>query len=479
MIVGRQAALSADPPDDIAQEGFDAIGAATLSVAPQQVDQYERMARRVADAALASPDAMAQHAPCIAQARATSTCFHEIAEQLGRLFYRRPLDDDEIAELAGVGEFAASWGDSFEAGLRYQLMAMIQAPSFLYLQQQGSYDDELDAYLLDRFELASRLSFFVLGRTPSRELLDAAAAGELDDELGIRAWTTKMLSDPAAWDALEHYYDELFRLRHLADLSKNPDVFPSWSTELGDAMRQETLLLLREVVWGGADMRTMFNAPHTFVNGMLAEHYGLVGVGDGYEKTTWPGTQRRVGVLGQGSFLALQSSALRNAPTRRGKFVLTFALCQQVLPPPDDAVPLLPEDGGELLQTALEQHTSDPVCAGCHGLMDPPGFAYEHFDAIGRFRETDENGLAIDGYGELSWLGQWRDGRDLGNILAHAEQTGPCIVEGFIRGKLGHSHADAVAAIATSFAEQGFTLHALLTEVTTSRFFRYVGGDRR
>src|SRR4030095_5629091 len=155
------------------------------------------------------------------------------------------------------------------------------------------------------------------------------------------------------------FYEERLRLRFLATAPKNAMTFPTWTPELAEAMRQETLLLVNDLVWErDADIRELFDADYTFVNDALAEHYDMTPPGSGaqFEKVDWPASQNRAGFTSQGSFLALQSGPLRNSPTRRGKFVLQVILCTTVLPPPNNVIPDLPEvpPGGASLQELLE-----------------------------------------------------------------------------------------------------------------------------
>lgn len=489
-LLGANAAAVAAPPGDTASDGYDAIGANDLALATSHIEQYELTAEAVAEAAVDNPATMTAAAPCIGNGQASDACFAEIAQNLGRLFFRRPLSDEEVATISGVGSFAAGWApseglDPFEQGLKYELMALLQSPTFLYIPLLGEETaDGSGFWLLDGYEIASRLSFFLVGRTPDEALLDAAEAGELDDEDGIRAWAEALLESSDAWAGLIPFYDELFRLRHLPTTPKNTDVFPSWSDDVKNALREESLLFLQDVLWkSDDDMRRMYNAPYTFVNDALAQHYGLPAPGSptNFVKVDWPAAQRRAGIFGLGAFMAHQSPQTRNSPSKRGKFVVQFALCKVVPPPPTNVVPELPDIEGTL-QEQLEAHMEVEECATCHGVMDPPGFAFEHFDSIGRFRDRDEANRPIDGHGALEWLGEWDDAAALADVIAEAEDAPSCIVRNFIRGRLGHYETDgetpALDEVGVAFEEAGFRLRPLLAEITANRLFRYVGNAK-
>ncbi len=409
------------------------------------------------------------------------------------MVFRRPLEQAEIDELADVGNFAEGWamsegvsGAAFDQGLKYELMAMLQSPSFLYIPEIGGEPTSTGLRELNQYELAARLSFFLLGRTPDAKMLDAAADNELASSEQVRALAEDMLESDDAHIAVDQFYDELFRLRFMADTPKDAVEFPEWNTQLAEAMRQETLMLINDVVWDrDDDIRSLYNADYTFVNDQLAQHYGMTPSGSGAEftKMDWPESQLRAGYTSQGSFLTHQSKPLRNSPTKRGKFVVPFLLCRVVPPPPADVVPELPEEPpeGATLQELLEQHMDDPACNSCHALMDPVGFAYEHFDTVGRIRDQD-NGSAINGLGTRGDLGEWNNAAELGELLATSEEAGRCIIKNVVRGKLGHTETKgelpAIDELHELATEQGYSFKTILVEMVSSRLFRYVGAPR-
>jgi hypothetical protein len=487
LVLGAEAAAQAAPPEDIAQSGFDAIGAATLPMSIDPVEFYERSAEAVAEAVLSAPQRIADHAPCVTAGSAVDTCYEEVARNVGRLLWRRALADEEVASLVDVAKFAAAWEgeDDFHDAIKYELSALLQSPAFLYITEVGVPDEKTKFRKLDPIELASRMSFFLLGRTPDGALLDQAESGGLETEEEIRATAEYMLAGDEAKVSLDAFYDELFRLRNLADTAKNAELFPAWTPTLAEAMRTETLMLIDDVVWkGDADFRTMFSADYTYVNAELATLYNVPPPsGTGFEKVTLPEVQHRAGYTSQGAFLTHQSGPRRNSPTKRGKFVLSVLLCRTVKPPPPDVVPQLPENppGNPSLQELLEQHMKDPSCSNCHGQTDPIGFAFEFYDAIGRFRTTD-NGKPVSGKGEVATIGEWSNATELGNVLAESDELAPCMVRNLVRGKLGWIEGSKqnpdVKVLSESMAEQGHSLKTLLVEMTSSRLFQYVNEPR-
>ncbi|MCR9159789.1 MAG: DUF1592 domain-containing protein [Nannocystaceae bacterium] len=481
LMLGDAAATAAIPPDDIAQEGFDAVGAAILALPADTIELYERSATAVADAVVTDPSTIQGYVPCVEEG-ANAACYREVATTIGRLAYRRTLSQDEIEALAAIGAAGQQWADdgSFMTGLRYQLMGILQAPSFLYIQEVGEVDDDTGFRRLTGTELATRVSFFLTGHTPTLELLDAAESGALDDPDELRTMAEAMVANPEARTALESFFAEAYRLRSLAEAPKNAELFPNFTPELGEMMKNETLLLLYDIVWDrDADFRELFNARHTYVNDQLAELYGIDSPGSGelYTRVDWPANQRRAGYTSQASFLTWQSGPRRNSPTKRGLYIQERILCNEI-PPPDPSVELdLPDGEGLTLKELLEMHLENPGCASCHGLTDPLGFAFENYDAVGAFR-TEDNGLPIETDGEVAGIGMWTDAEQLGDILAADPRTGDCLIENFMRGSLGQTPTDdthpAVVDLGLEFADSGYSVQSLLVDMVAHPLFRLV-----
>lgn len=484
-LLGDGAAQAATPPTDFPVDGFDAIGAATVAVPTSGPETYEQSALEIAEATIADPSRLAVFAPCV-DSTPNAACYEEVAEDFARLAWRRSLTADEVDTLTSIATAAQAWDDgSFETGLKYELMAILQSPSFLYLVEVGEPTDDGERLQLTATELATRMSFFLTGRTPDVELLDAAERGELDDEDDIRAHARRLLESGDARDALDDFYSEVLFLRDIQTLSKDADEYPTFSPELGDAMKEETLLLIQDIVWErDGDAREIFGADYSFINAELAELYGVdAPSGSGFEKVTLPADHNRAGFLGQAAFLARFAHPVKTSPTRRGKFILNNVLCESVPPPPPDVIVELPEDNGEpqTMKQRLEQHYEDPACAGCHYDMDNIGFALENYDAIGQFR-TKEDGLPIDPTSNVSHLGDFASARELAEILYEDERMAACFVKNFIRSSMGHRDTDgeapAIDALRASFAEGGYSLQDLMVELTVSPAFRMVSDPK-
>ncbi|HWB82015.1 MAG TPA: DUF1592 domain-containing protein [Nannocystaceae bacterium] len=481
LMLGSEAADAADPPTDVAQEGFDAVGASILSLDGTAVEAYETSARAVAAAAVANPATLAMTAPCVSAPDAS--CYQQVATNLGRLMFRRPLEQAEIDMFVAVAQHGQDWGEGdFNAGLTYEIAAMLQCPSFLYLVELGEEDAETGYRKLNPYELATRMSIFLLGRGPDASLLDEAEQGGLADGTAIRAKATQLLDTAQARAALSGFFDEYFRLRALASDAKNAETFPDYSPELAAAMRQETQLLVHDVVWeNDGDYREVFTADYTYVNDALANLYGMTppGQGNTYVRTDWPANQLRSGYLSQGSFLTHQSGPLRNSPTKRGRFIQQWVLCNEIPPPPPGVDPTLPDVGPDAtLRETLLAHMDEESCAACHGFTDPMGFAFEYYDAIGAYRTVEANGQPLDASGSIDGFGEWSNAAELADLIAADPRTTMCLINNLIRGSIGHKETvgelDAIIALDDAFATGNYSMQNLMTEFTASPLFRLV-----
>ncbi len=484
-LLGDAAALAADPPGDSSLNGFDAIGSAQLGVSDDAVTKYEDSARAIAAAAMGDTARIATFLSCDPVAPAdAAACRKDFAKSFGRLAFRRPLAPEEIDRYAGVAETASTELGDFNSGIEYAILAFLQSPSFLYQVEIGGVDPARPGLRrLDGFELAARMSFFLVGSTPSAALLDAAEKGTLDDAAGARAAAQSLLAKPEARAALDAFYAEFLRLRDLDSLVKDGNAFPAFSPGLAQAMREETLHLIDDIVWDqNGDYRDVLDADYTFVNGDLASLYGMPApAGDGAEfiKVQLPEEQKRGGLLGQASFLSLFSHAAISSPTLRGKFVRERLLCQAIPAPPANVNTVLPTDpNAKTAREKLSVHQTAPGCKSCHQAMDLIGFGLENYDGIGAFRTT-ENGETIDPKTEADGIGAFDGAKSLGTLLRDEPAVTSCMVRNIFRGATGHidtaGESPALTELDKTFADSGYHLQDLLVELVASDAFRLVG----
>ena len=335
---------------------------------------------------------------------AAHACARDILSTLARRAYRRPVTDRDFDVLLAFYDDGMR-GGGFEAGIELALRRLLAGPEFLFRVVRDPADAAPGTnYRLTGLELASRLSFFLWSSIPDDELLDAAVAGRLHEPEVLEAQVRRMLADERASALVENFAGQWLYLRNVPALVPDENRFPDFGEALRRAMQRETELFVESVMREDRSVLDLLTADYTFVNERLARHYDIPNVyGSHFRRVTLPDATRR-GLLGHGGILAATAYPTRTSPVLRGKWVLENLLgTPPPLPPPD--VPSLEETTGEgrplSMREAMEQHRANPVCASCHRLMDPPGFALEQFDAVGRYRTRNEAGAPIDASGVL------------------------------------------------------------------------------
>src|SRR5581483_3308407 len=331
-------------------------------------------------------------------------CARRVLSNLVRRAYRRAPGDADIETLLSFYQQQRNKGGSFESGIEIALRRILADPEFVFRFEPPPANAQPGVpYRITDTELASRLSFFLWSSIPDDELLNLAIQNKLHDPAVLERETRRMLADPRSGALAGNFAEQWLYLRDLK--SSNPDgrEYPDFDDNLRQAFQRETELLFESVQREDRSVLDLLDADYTFVNERLAKHYGITGVyGPDFRRVPVPMDARR-GLLGQGSMLLVTSNANRTSPVQRGKWILQNLLgSPPPLPPPN--VPPLKENSGEAAATSvrerMEQHRSNPVCAGCHKIMDPIGLALENFDGIGAWRDKD-SGVEIDARGRL------------------------------------------------------------------------------
>jgi hypothetical protein len=483
-LLGANVTLPADLEPDTSLNGFASIGAARTAFSPHAIEQLETAALSLAQQALADPKSRAALVSCTPSAAVDDACARQVVTSLGRRAWRRPLTTEEVNRYTPLATQASTTLNDFWKGLEYAVAGILQSPHFLYREELGTPDSASPSQrVFNGFEIATRLSYFAWSTTPDDQLLDAAAAGTLTTEAGLRAQAERLIASPRAHAATETFFSELLRLADLDDLPQLPNIFPQVSATLGASMRSETLRVLEDMAWNGdGDFRSVFETRTTFVNAELAKLYGLPApTGTGFVAATLPSSGMRLGLLGQGSFLALNAHADSTSPTRRGKFIREVLLCQGIPPPPPDVDTTLPPNpagtAGLTMRQRLEKHRTLPACASCHQTMDPIGLGLENFDAVGAFR-TSEVGQTIDASGDLDGTA-FGDARGLALALKNHPDFSTCLTRSVFRFATGHVETSgeeaAVLALAKDVAANGYRFRSLLLGLAMSPSFRFTG----
>ena len=331
-------------------------------------------------------------------------CAAEILTALGRRAYRRPVTDDDLDTLIAFYEQGRAEG-GFEAGIRKAIERLLVAPEFLFrIERDPPGTPPGTPYRLSDLELASRLSLFLWSDIPDEPLLAAAEAGRLAEPGELDRQVTRMLADPRARALVDNFASQWLQLARVRGVIPDADVFYEFDENLRADMEHETTLFLESQILGDRGVMNLFDADYTFVNERLAGHYGIDGVyGERFRRVAVDGD--RAGLLGHASLLAVTAYPTRTSPVLRGKWLLDNVLGMPPAEAPAD-VPALEENHGaappRTMRERMERHRANPACAACHRMMDPPGFALEHFDAIGRWRAADEYGAPVDAAGALA-----------------------------------------------------------------------------
>jgi hypothetical protein len=413
---------------------------------------------------------------------AAATCVPDFIQRFARRAYRRPLNADEKQRLQQVFDNAKAKADA-DTGVRAVVAAVLAAPQFLYFFEVGGQDSGTPGIKkLAPFEVAARLGSLLWASLPDNELLDAAAGGQLSTREQVLAQAQRMVKDPRARAATNVFFEQWFGVNELEHANKDAQLYPQFTPELRDAMREETVRFVNHVIWeADGKLGTLLSAPFSFVDARLAALYGVPAPGgQGYQRVSLNPAER-AGILTHASLLAGFSPAVETSPFKRGAWVRTRMLCQE-LPVPPNEVPALPDPkpGVSNRERAL-QHTSDPACKSCHTLIDGLGFGLEQYDVLGRVRTTDR-GMPLDSSGEVNHTsdidGKFTGGAELAKLLARSAQVRDCAPVQWLRYALARPDAPEDACslqqLNRSFAASGGNLKDLLLAVTqTDAFLHY------
>jgi hypothetical protein len=336
-------------------------------------------------------------------------CATKILTNLARRAYRRLVAPADIEAPIAFYKQSRESGGRFDAGIRAGVARILASPSFLYrIERDPAGLRAGAAHAVSDVELASRLSFFLWSSIPDEKLLNLATTGRLRAPGVLEAQVRRMIADGRADALVSNFAGQWLQLRTLeAKVAPDLLMFPDFDDNTRKAFRLETERFFAYILRENRSALQLLSADYTFVNERLARHYGIPGVyGERFRQVKLTDPNRR-GLLGQGSILSLTSVATRTSPVFRGKYILSTFLDTPPPPPPPN-VPTLEEsnkDAATAPKTVREQmevHRKNPVCASCHRIIDPPGFALENFNSVGQWRDANVDGTPIDAAGVLA-----------------------------------------------------------------------------
>ena len=454
-----------------------------------------RQLRSGAEGAIARIDHWAAaDVPCDLDGAEDAGCAQSVIDTIAPRAFRRPLSEQEREWLTSVYD-EANGELGFRSGMEALLATILQAPEFVYHVELGDAEAEGPIRALTDYEVASRLSYFLWDSMPDDALFDAAAGGELNAKKGIRTQVERMMADPRAQAKMQAFVWSWLQLdggrAHfgLGEQIKDPTYFPEYTDALVDAMGVEVEALVERVLFeGDADFSTLLTTREAFVNASLGELYGVQDAPA--DDDTWAWVQldpmHRSGLLTRAAFLSTFASPDVQSPIRRGVYVFEEMLCGHLGEPPPNASDV-PVDGGDVegeiltVREEVELRTQDPECASCHHMINNIGFAFEHYDAVGRWRDTEvTSGKEIDASGELFGSdvdAEVDDAVAMSDLLANSGTVKECFADRWVEQAIGGEPEDeddcAVDKIRDRFADSGSVVE-LMTEIALSDTFRFI-----
>jgi cytochrome c553 len=400
--------------------------------------------------------------------------------------FRRPVKDEEIEQFLDVFRKQHAEKPEFEAALAAAYRAVLLSPRFLFrVEQDRPHEKE---WRISAHELATRLSFFIWSTQPDAKLRELADNGKLLEDTVLEAEVKRLLEDPRAEALPRAFMGQWLGMKEL-ETTKAPDPvrFPEFTPALRDAMLEEPVRYLEHLLKGNRPLTELIDSDYAFTNERLAQHYGIPPPkadhhGKDEVQRTPVTDRRRGGILGMGAVHVATSYPLRTSPVLRGKWVQETLVGTRI-PPPPPGTGNLPADEQSLkdktLREQLALHVSKPECAGCHSRIDPPGFAMENFDSIGRWR-TESNGRPVDASGELvggvkfGGLDQFKD-----ILMQRKDAVMRHLVEKMLSYALGrgleYTDQPSVQAINEKLKSQGWPARGLILEIVRSYPFQFRG----
>jgi hypothetical protein len=469
---------------DLRADGLLAVGAAQVSIAPAGMEQYDAMARAVANQIL-DANHRAGVLPCRPATAAAfdEPCARAFLAKAGRLLYRRPLTQPELDAYVKAARIGTQISGGFYDGVGLSVAGMLSSPKFLFREETLEPDPDHKGRLrLDAYSRASQLSFFLWNSAPDGVLLDAAAKGDLNSKRGLARQVDRMMASPRLEQGMRAFFVDAFRFDEFETLAKDAMLFPKFGANVAAEAREQTLRTILDVVLTrDADYREIFTTKKTFMTPELGSLYqvpifaaGPNGAPDEWQPYEFAKDDPRGGILTQVAFTALHSPAGRSSPTIRGKALREIMLCQTVPSPPGDVdfskFELASARGDSTARVRLSVHASVPTCAGCHKIMDPLGLSLEHFDGAGEFRTAD-HGAPIDASGTLDNV-SYSDSSGLAQAVAQNPATSSCLVQRLTARALGRAPSPGerlwVMQLKKSFASDGYRMKQLMRDIASS-----------
>lgn len=464
--------LPEQPPDAL-REGTFANDASALGPSDVRVSRWETSAMRLGELAANDADTRALVVPCDTE---DAACGREFIEFFGTRAMRRPLSAEEIDRYAAFFERQRAEID-FDAAVQLTVAAMLQSPSFLYRLEIGNAGE--GQIPLTSYEVASRLSYFLWESMPDEELFTAAAADELRSPEQLELQARRLLEDERAHATIRNFHRQWLHLDRVGEENKVPE-YEAWGPGVPEAAVEASERFVEELFFDGGTLSDLLTSNVAWVNDDLAPIYGVEPTGD-WQRVELPQAERG-GILSRVAFLAGQAHAANGSPPLRGVFVMERFLCEPRPSPPADADTSPPEADPEVgpmtNRMLFEERTAPSGCQSCHVRIDGFGMGFEHYDAIGAYREID-NTLPVDASGYVTGTdnnGPYTGAVELQERLAGADSVHRCVTTQWFQYAYGRAAEPQdschVERLQRRFIDSGGDLSDLLVGIVVSPEFQ-------
>jgi hypothetical protein len=447
-------------------QSFEAAGFDTLAAAgvmnSRKVADYFSAADTLASELFGDAARRNGIVTCQPASAGDTACAESIIKSFGSRAFRRPLEQSEVADL--VLRYQQALGQKLDhtGALQHVVRIMLASPQLIYRMEFDP--DATTVHPLNGYEIASRLSYMLWSSMPDAALFAAAGSGELTSTDKLAAEVDRMLADP--------------RLSgHVVDTT----VYPSWTPALGAAMQQEMAAYFDDFLHGEQTYDKFLTSQVNFVDSSLAALYGLPDPGSATLKRAQNTTGQRAGFLGLAGFLTHTSRMDRTAPSIRGKWIVNSLKCLELELPPNLTPPPLGEPApGQTVRQVLEGHRANPSCSPCHNILDPVGLGLEHFDAIGRYRDTYTSGQPVDSVGMLTDGSSFDGLVQLADVMSKDPGFVACAARKLFVYGLGRtvdSSEGYLDQVVTKWQGQSLSLRNLLKALVVNDTFRSRHGN--
>ena len=408
-------------------------------------------------------------------------------ENFMRRAYRRPVTKSELAKVTGFYHSIAATSDSFEEAIRETFALILISPEFLYLVEP--VEEEQQVAKLTDDQLAVRLSYFLWSSMPDEELFALADNRQLSKAKVLQQQVDRMLEDERSWQFVQNFTSQWLDLSGLQRIAVNPQYYKDFNDRLKEQMAEETIRFVGEILYHDLSAMNLLQSDFVVINQSLAQHYDLPGPsGSEFARVELLGNENRGGLLTQGSFLLINSNGEDSHPIKRAVWILDRLLDDPPAPPPPD-VPELDSEKADLaslsIKRQLELHREKSSCNSCHQGIDGWGIPFEHFDAIGKWRDTglrvvrDKNVQA-----ELDSSSVLPSGEEVSGVAEfqkylienESERFARALVKKVTTYALGRTieftDEEAISELTKQFIADDYNMRKLMVRIVQSELFR-------